>query len=132
MSLSRLVDDLIGMVEQGRFLEAFERFYASDAEVRENDQPARVGLEALIANETAVLSAFRSVRGKALTSLVDDEQAVIRWAFEFAASDGGLIRLDELTLQTWRGDKITHEKFYYDPAQMRPLRQTAVDAASAR
>ena len=26
-------------------------------------------------------------------------------------------RLDELTLQTWRDDKIVEEQFYYDPGQ---------------
>jgi len=28
--------------------------------------------------------------------------------------------LDELAYQTWRGDLIATERFYYDPAQRKP------------
>ena len=119
MALSRCVDELIDMVERGHFLEALLHFYASDAEVQENDQPPRVGIKALVANEKAVLAAFKSMTGQALVSFVKGDRAVIRWAFEFIAGDGVVIRLDEIALQTWRDEKIVHEKFYYDPAQMR-------------
>jgi hypothetical protein len=30
--------------------------------------------------------------------------------------------MDELALQTWDGDRIATERFYYDPAQIRPSR----------
>jgi hypothetical protein len=45
---------------------------------------------------------------------------VIHWVFEFTARDGAAIRLDELALQRWQGDRIAQERFYYDPIQMRP------------
>jgi len=30
-------------------------------------------------------------------------------------------RLDELSLQTWRGDRIVSERFFYDPASILPI-----------
>ncbi|MBN8838810.1 MAG: ester cyclase [Sphingomonadales bacterium] len=121
MSLSQQVDGLIEMVERGEFIEAFPRFYAVDAEMQENDNPPRVGIDALIANERMMLAAFPQVQARALSRFVSGDQAVIRWTFEFVAPHGATIRLDELTLQTWRDGRIVHEKFYYDPVQMRPV-----------
>jgi len=33
------------------------------------------------------------------------------------SADGQRYRLNEIAYQQWRGGKIVHEKFYYDPAQ---------------
>lgn len=128
MSLAARVSALVAMAESGRFLEALPTFYAPDVQVQENDQPPRVGLDAAIANERHVLSAFARITGKALATFVQDDQAVIHWSFDFVAPNGATTRLDELALQTWRDGLIVAEKFYYDPAQM----QAARPAADAR
>ena len=51
--------------------------------------------------------------------LVDGDHVVINWQFVFHHSSGAVIRLDELARQTWRGDKLARERFYYDADQMR-------------
>jgi hypothetical protein len=119
MSVAKNVFGLVEMVERGEFLEAFSRFYAHDAVVQENDNPPRVGLEALLANERRILSAFKSVVGRARRTFIDDDLSVIHWFFEFTTPRDVVISLDELALQTWREGRIVHEKFYYDPIQMR-------------
>ena len=53
-------------------------------------------------------------------ALVSGDTAVIHWVFEFSTRDGRAIRLDELALQRWDGDRIAEERFYYDPIQMNP------------
>ena len=35
--------------------------------------------------------------------------------------EGVTRRLDELSLQTWRGDRIASERFFYDPASILPV-----------
>jgi ketosteroid isomerase-like protein len=125
MSLSESVSALVEMVESGQFLEALPRFYAPDVQVQENDQPPRVGLDAAVENERRVLSTFPQITSKALATFVRDDQAVIRWSFDFVTANGTTIRLDELALQTWRDGLIVAEKFYYDPAQMQVARAAA-------
>ena len=56
------VQELIALVEAGKFVEAIERFYAPGASMQENAQPPRRGLETLVKGERRVLSAFREVR----------------------------------------------------------------------
>ena len=89
---------LFAMVEQGRFVEAIEDFYTEDATMQENGEPPRGGRDRL-----------------------DGDQAVIRWTFVFTRHDGRSLRMEELALQRWRGDRIAEERFFYDPEQTRRL-----------
>jgi ketosteroid isomerase-like protein len=113
-------EQLIALVEQGKFVEALQEFYAEDASMQENNAPPRVGLANLVAHERGVLAAFKEVRTRPVEGLlVDGDRVVINWVFEFVRPDGRTLRMDELAYQLWRGDKIVQERFYYDPAQMR-------------
>jgi ketosteroid isomerase-like protein len=113
-------EQLIALVEQGKFVEALQEFYAEDASMQENNAPPRVGLANLVAYERGVLAAFKEVRTRPVEGLlVDGDRVVINWVFEFVRPDGRTLRMDELAYQLWRGDKIVQERFYYDPAQMR-------------
>ena len=115
------VEAFVAMVEHGQFVEALETFYADDATMQENNEPPRVGLAKLIENERRTIAAFPSATARHEGPvIVDGDQVVINWIFEFASSAGLTLRLDELTHQTWRGDRIVRERFYYDPRQMRP------------
>jgi hypothetical protein len=51
--------DFIATCERGEFVEALEQFYADDATMRENGEPPRVGLPALIENEKRMLARAR-------------------------------------------------------------------------
>lgn len=117
------VQDLIDHVENGRFIEAIETFYAHDATMQENQRPPRTGLAALVEGEKGVLAAFASVRALPSTTFVlDGDVVVIHWLFEFVHNDGRSLRQDELAWQVWLDNKIVEERFYYDPAQIRPAR----------
>jgi len=50
--------------------------------------------------------------------LVDGDQVAIRWRFEFFPKEGPSRVIDEVAWQTWRGEKIAQETFFYDPKQM--------------
>ncbi len=110
---------LIERVEQGKYVEALQEFYAEDATMQENGNPPRVGLKALVAHERSVMAGYSEIRTLPVNSwLVDGDQVVIHWMFEFTRPDGARSRMDELALQRWRGDRIVEERFYYDPAQL--------------
>ncbi len=115
------LEAFVALVEAGRFVEAIERFYADDATMQENHRPPRVGKAALIAGERKVLEGTRSVRARCVRPLfVNGDEVVIRWQFEFEDAYRTVARVDELALQRWRGERIVQEKFFYDPAQLKP------------
>jgi hypothetical protein len=112
------VEALIRTVEAGGFVEALESFYADDACTQENLGSQTCGLERLVARERAVLAAHLSVSTRPGSSyLIEGDRAVIRWVFDFVDHGGTRSSMDELAHQTWRGDRIVEERFYYDPAQ---------------
>lgn len=121
MPTEQTLERFIATVEAGRFVEAIETFYAPEATMQENHLPPRVGKAALLAAERKVLAGTRSVRARCQRPLfVAGEQVVIRWRFEFEDAYRVVARIDELALQLWAGEQIVQEKFYYDPAQMKP------------
>lgn len=123
MSTEENVKQLIGLVEQGRFLEAIQEFYAEDASMQENNEPPRVGLPALLEREKQFLNSIREMHvHRAESFLVDGDRAAINWIFELTDGEGKRRSLNEVAYQLWRDNKIVRERFYYDPAQ----RQVAI------
>jgi len=115
------VQALVAMVEKSLFVEAIEEFYHPDASMQENQEPPRVGRERLVADERAMMARFKTMRTHPVqTLLVDGDYVVIRWQFEFVPPEGPPMKMDELTLQRWEGERIAEEQFYYDPRQTRP------------
>jgi len=114
------IEGLISLVEQSRFIDGLEQFYAEDATTTENMGEPRRGREQLIANERGVMAAFPTIHSRCVRPIfVEGDRAVIRWQFEFVPASGPVRRMDELAYQLWRDDRIVEERFFYDPAQMR-------------
>lgn len=97
---------------------AIERWYAEDASIQENQDEPRVGRDTLIAGERRILASMASVRTELLEPpIVNGDHVAIRWRFTFDRADGTQMKMEEVAWQTWRGDKIWREIFYYDPGQ---------------
>jgi hypothetical protein len=120
------VNSFVAAVRDGRYVEAIADFYAPQASMRDNQGAPREGRDGLIAHEKATMAAMRAIRTvEAGPVLVDGDRVAVRWVFEFTLPDGGVRRLEEIAFQTWRGDRVVAEQFFFDPAQF----QTAVEAA---
>jgi ketosteroid isomerase-like protein len=109
------LDDFIAVVESGDHAGAIERYYTEDASMQENALPPRVGRNALVAHERAVLTRTAQVYSKAVSSVVEGDSVAIHWNFELTDKAGKVRRFDEIALQEWRGDRIFRERFFYDP-----------------
>ena len=110
------VEAFVALVEQDKFVEALQEFYADGAIAQENDDPPRTGLENLIARERAALARMKIHTVPGSWFMMDADRVVINWVFEITGPDGRMVRMDELVHQTWHGDKIATERFYFDPA----------------
>jgi hypothetical protein len=120
MPSAERVNQFVAAVRDGRYVEAIEDFYAEESSMKENLGPERKGRDLLIQHEKAVLGGLKGMTTHHVGAvLIDGDHVVINWVFEMTGNDGSVRRLDELALQTWRGDQIVQEQFYYDPGQMR-------------
>jgi ketosteroid isomerase-like protein len=119
MPSRQTVDAFVAQVVSGDHVGAIRDWYHDDAWMQENQAPPREGgREALMAQEAAVLARAESVETELVSGpLIDGDIVTIRWRFSFVFKDGGKMRMEEIAWQTWRGDKIAEETFFYDPGQ---------------
>lgn len=115
------LERFVAAVEGNDHVGAIEAFYTADATMQENDGEPRRGRELLMANEAKVLARMKSVKSTCVRPVFHEgDRVVIRWVFEFEALDGKRTRIEELAYQRWEGERVAEEKFFYDPAQLKP------------
>lgn len=109
------VQQLIDAVVTGDHADAIAGFYTEDATMQENTAEPRRGLANLVARERKVTEAVAQiVTHRPDTVVIDGDRVAIHWVFEFTRGDGQVRVVDEVALQTWRGDRICQERFFYD------------------
>ncbi len=113
------VDAFMALVESGDYVGAIEQFYTPDASTRENHGAPRVGRENLMAIERQVMAAHRKIEARRMAPvLIDADHVAVTWRFEFTTQQGTVRTLEEVAWQTWRGEQLVEERFFYDPQQM--------------
>jgi len=106
-------------VESNDHVGAIQKFYAPEARTQENDGAPRLGRAALAERERAVLASVAGVKTTRLGPLlIDGDHSAICWRFEFTGKDGKVRSMEEVAWQTWRGEQLIEEHFFYDPQQM--------------
>jgi len=119
MPTRETVEAFVAQVVAGEHVEAIRDWYADDASMQENQDAPRVGREVLMAGEAQMLARQASVVTELLAPpLVDGDRVAIHWRFTFTSHKGTVRRFEEIAWQTWRGDKIWRETFFYDPGQV--------------
>ena len=125
------VDAFVALVESGDYVGAIEQFYAADASTRENNGAPRVGRDNLMAIERHVMAAHKQIDARKLAPVVIDADTVaIVWRFDFTTLQGTMRTLEEVAWQTWRGEQLLEERFFYDPQQMLAERPVAQEVAA--
>ena len=114
-----VVEAFAQRLEAGEFVEAIEQYYTPDAATYENNAAPTVGRDKLVAKERGVLAASREVKAVRIgPSLIEGDHVATRWIFSFTNAEGVTRTLEEIAWQTWRGDQLIEERFYYDPKQL--------------
>jgi ketosteroid isomerase-like protein len=109
------LDEFIAVVVSGDHAGAIERYYTEYATMQENAAAPRVGRDLLVAQERATLERVKSVTSTCVSVILEGDRVAINWVFDFIYHSGRTARIDEVTLQEWRGDRIFRERFFYDP-----------------
>lgn len=112
--IRKSVDELNQMIQQGKILEAFNKFYADDI-VMEEDGNERVGFEANHEYEKQFVEGVQEFRAAEVKSVaVDEENSVsfVEWHLDFTLEGVGDVEQNQVAVQRWRDGKIYNEKFY--------------------
>ena len=114
MSLKEQIEDLNSMILKGEILEAFEKYYADDVAMQENDQPPTVGKDANREREKQFLANVAEFRGAEVKAVaVGDNVTMVEWFFDYTHKEWGKKTYHQVAVQRWKDGKIVREKFYY-------------------
>lgn len=112
--LLALDTELNTMIMGGEALEAFEKFYAEDIVMQENDQEPTIGKDANREREKAFFAAITEFRGvKVLANGAGENTTFSHWHNDFTHKDYGYRDYTQVAVRTWENDKIVKEIFYY-------------------
>ena len=113
--LSAKDQELNDMILEGKILQAFDKFYADDIVMEEEDNK-RVGKEANREYEEQFVNSlkeFHSAEIKARGVDEDNNVTFSEWENEMTLDGVGRIQQKQVAVRTWNDDgQITHEKFY--------------------
>ncbi len=119
MPSREIVEAFARRLEGGDFVGAILDYYAPDAATHENLAAPVIGRDKLADKERGVLAAFKEVTALRIgPSLIDGDIVASRWKFSFTNAEGLTRTLEEIAWQTWRGNEIIEERFFYDPKQL--------------
>ena len=114
-----VVEAFVVQVLSGAHDQAILDHYAQDAWMQENQAEPRRGRDALVAGEQKTMARFKAIKTEILgPALIEGDTVAIRWRFTFTPHEGPERAFEEVAWQTWRGDKIATETFFYDPGHM--------------
>jgi hypothetical protein len=113
--LRTMVDQLNQMILEGKTLEAFEKFYAEDVVMQDNDYPQRVGKDVNRQYEEAFVNGIVEFRGaRVVNTIISDGIAVVEMWMDFTHKDYGVRNYTQVAVQRWKNGQIVEEKFYYN------------------
>lgn len=113
-SLSDKIHQLNDMFVQGKVLEAFEKFYADDVVMQENEQEPTVGKETNRQREKEFVSKVTEIReAKPLKVAIGVGVTMVEWHLDYTHEDWGVRNYKQVAVQEWIDGKIVKEKFYY-------------------
>lgn len=126
-SLKELHDSLIGYLHEGKFVEGIKDFYAKDATIQENSEPATLGRAAMVDKETRFQKKVEKLHGiEVHATAIDDQgggngivfyEATMKW--EQSDRDDTVV-VDQTIVERWEEGEIKSIRFYgnYDPGEL--------------
>jgi len=114
--LRTYVEDLNSRILNGDVLGAFDRYYADDIAMQENQLSPIVGKAENRSREEEWLGNITEFRGAEVKSIGIDPETdttLVEWIFDYSHKEWGDVKNHQVSIQRWSGDKIVHERFVY-------------------
>ncbi|MEJ0001842.1 MAG: nuclear transport factor 2 family protein [bacterium] len=109
MNTKELAEDLAKMVSEGKILEAFEKYYAEDVVMQENEDAPRVGKETNRGYEKAFVEGITEFHdGKVLGVAVGEDYSTIESSMDVTHKDYGRIARSQVAVQHWKDGKVVN------------------------
>ncbi|HEY9647534.1 MAG TPA: SnoaL-like domain-containing protein [Chroococcidiopsis sp.] len=113
-NLQAVFDEIQSLVLQGKAMDVFEKYYADDVVMQENENPPTVGKDANRQRELDFFSKLVEFRGARVKQVAFGDNVIIsEWFLDYTHQDWGKRTYDQVSVQQWKDGKVVHERFYY-------------------
>ncbi|MCB0278845.1 MAG: nuclear transport factor 2 family protein [Calditrichaeota bacterium] len=114
MNLLEKITDLNSLVLEGKALDAFDKYYADNCVMQENNSDPTIGKAVNREREIDFFNSITEFRGAHVKNVaVGPNCTIVEWHFDYTHKDWGDRKYDQIAVQEWRDGKIINEKFYY-------------------
>ena len=118
MDYSEKAKDIYVQLQQGKLLEAFDKYYAENVVMTE-PRGTRTGKAECRAYEEQFLNSIQEFHALEINKVgSNDTEATsfIESTMDVTFKDGNRVTMEQVAVQQWQGDQIVHERFYYNNA----------------
>ncbi len=106
--------DLLGLLAQGQFIEAQEKYLANEVALQEGNAEAKEGKDFVIAQEKELLSGVGEfIRYEVTDSAVNGNVSFYEGIMEYVEKSGTRVKVEQAVVSRWENDKIVSERFYH-------------------
>ena len=98
----------------GDILNAFEKFYAADVVMQENDSDPFVGKDVNRKREQDFVNSVEQFHGaRLLGEAVNGDTSYSEWEYDVTFKGGKRTKMQQVTSRRWKNGQVVHERFYY-------------------
>ena len=118
MSYKEKAQDIYYQLQQGKLLDAFDKYYAEHVVMTE-PRGTREGKAECRDYEEQFLNSvqeFHSLEINKVGSNEDEATSFVESTMDVTFKDGNRVTMEQVAVQQWEGDYIVHERFYYNNA----------------
>ena len=117
IKLKNTVEKLNTLIQEGKLMEAFEKYYGEEVVIQVNGNPAISGKEANRKREMIFLQEIEKLNSAEIKSVtfggINDNVSVTEWAINIKNKEGEEKTIHRVNVQHWKNDKIINEKLYF-------------------
>ena len=117
MNLEESLKGYFDLLNQGKSMDAFEKYYADDIIMQEPGEEPRVGKEANRKFELEYIAGIEEMHGAEIKNVATNAETgvVFMQTWMDATFKGyGRMQMEEVQVQTWRDGQIVQERFFYN------------------
>jgi len=116
MTYKERAQDIYDQLGQGKLLDAFDQYYADDVVMTE-PRGTRKGKAECRNYEEQFLDSIKEFHDLKVTNIGSNENeatSFVESTMDVTFKDGQRAQMEQVAVQQWQGDKISHERFYYN------------------
>lgn len=115
--LKNTVEKLNLLIQEGKIMEAFEKYYGEDVIIQVNGNPPVNGKEQNRKREMIFLQEIEKLNSSDIKSVTfggsEDNVSMTEWAINIENKKGEKKTIYRVNVQQWKDGKIINEKLYF-------------------